>query len=65
MRGDLEHLGEVGGDGAQLDAVTEVRGEGDAVLALHGDDGATVVRQNAHGGWRFKISDVNSEFLIE
>ena len=65
MRGDLEHLGEVGGDGAQLDAVPEVRGEGDAVFTLHGHDGATVVRQDAHGGWKFMIRNVKPEFLIE
>ena len=50
VRGDLKHLGEVSGDGAQLDAVSEVRCQGDAVLSFHGDDGASVIGQDAHGG---------------
>ena len=50
--GDLEDLGEVGGDGAQLDAEARVRGERHAVLALHGDHGAAVVREDAL--WREK-----------
>ena len=46
---DLEDLGEVGGDGAQLDAEAGVGGEGHALLALHGDHRAAVVREDALG----------------
>ena len=60
VRGDLEHLRKVGGDGAQLDAVPEVGGQCDAVLAFHGDDGASVVRQDTHGG-----GELGSESPIE
>lgn len=46
MRVDLEHLGEIGGDGAQFHAVTQIRGHGQTIAAFHGDHGASIVRQN-------------------
>ena len=38
----LKHFGEVVGDGEGLEAEAEIAGDGDAVLADHGDTGASV-----------------------
>jgi hypothetical protein len=48
MLADLKDLGEVGGDGAHLDAVAKVGSDCHAVFALHRDNRATVVRKDAH-----------------
>ena len=60
-RGVVEDLGEVVGDGQGLHAQPQVTGDGDAVLAHHGDTGTAiwrellVHREFGHRGYIFGI----------